>query len=91
MKRPALARTTDLARGVLLEHECKCHAPFALLEDLQEHQEICETTLAIDPADAREELAMWAAEDAACEEGAAQNWADMADPFTGEREGEEWQ
>ena len=31
------------------------------------------------------------AEDAACEEGAAPNWADMADPFAGEREGEDWQ
>ena len=30
-------------------------------------------------------------EDAACEEGEAQNWADMADPFAGKREGEEWQ
>ena len=75
-------------RGVLREHECRCHALFAMLEDLQEHEETCVTALAIDPADAREELAMWAAEDAACEEGAAQNRADMADPFAGEREGE---
>jgi hypothetical protein len=64
---------------------------FAIPEDLQEHQETCETALAIDRPDAREELAMWAAEDAACEGGAAQNWADMADPFAGEREGEDWQ
>ena len=78
-------------RGVLQEHACKCGALFAMLEDLREHQETCVTALAIDPADAREELAMWAAEDAACEEGAAQNWADMADPFAGEREGEDWQ
>jgi hypothetical protein len=78
-------------KGVLREHECKCHALFAMLKDLREHQETCETALAIDPADAAEELAMWAAEDAACEEGAAPNWADMADPFAGEREGEDWQ
>lgn len=62
-----------------------------MLEDLQEHQETCEAALAIDPADAAEELAMWAAEDASCEEGAAQNWADMADPFACEREDENWQ
>jgi hypothetical protein len=78
-------------RGVLREHACKCGALFAMLEDLREHQETCETALAIDPADAAEELAMWAAEDAACEEGAAQNWVDMADPFAGEREDENWQ
>jgi hypothetical protein len=78
-------------KGVLREHECKCHALFAMLEDLREHQETCETALAIDPADAAEELAMWAAEDAACEEGAARNWVDMADPFAGEREDENWQ
>ena len=56
-----------------------------------EHQETCDTALAIDPADAAEELAMWAAEDAACEEGAAQNWSDMSDPFADKREGENWQ
>ena len=78
-------------RGVLREHACKCGALFAMLEDLQEHQESCETALAIDPADAAEELAMWAAEDAACEEGAAQNWSDMSDPFADTREGENWQ
>jgi hypothetical protein len=78
-------------RGVLREHQCKCHALFAMLEDLREHQETCDTALAIDPADAAEELAMWAAEDAACEEGAAQNWSDMSDPFADTREGENWQ
>ncbi len=78
-------------RGVLQEHACKCGALFAMLEDQQEHQETCETALAIDPADAAEELAMWAAEDAACEEGAAPNWADMSDPFSDTREGENWQ
>ena len=30
-------------------------------------------------------------EAAACQEGAAQSWADMADPFTGERGDENWQ
>jgi hypothetical protein len=78
-------------RGVLREHACKCGALFAMLEDLREHQETCETALAIDPADAAEELAMWAAEDAACEEGAAQNWSDMSDPFADTREDENWQ
>jgi len=78
-------------KGLLREHECKCHALFAMLEDLREHQETCDTALAIDPADAAEELAMWAAEDAACEEGAAQNWSDMSDPFADTREGENWQ
>jgi hypothetical protein len=62
-----------------------------MFEDLQEHQGTCEPALAIDPADPREELAMWAAGDVGGEEGAAPNWADMADPFAGEREGEDWQ
>ena len=31
------------------------------------------------------------AEDASCEERAAPNWADMAEPFAGEREDENWQ
>ena len=90
MKRPATARTTNPADGVLLEHECKCHASFALLEDLQEHQDICEAALAIDPADAAEELAMWAAEDL-IDQGLAPDPLPDFDPFADTREGEDWQ
>ena len=89
MKRPALARTTDPAEGVLREHECKCHALFAMLEDLQEHQETCETALAIDPEDAAEEEQMYA-EDLIGYGEAPDPMPDF-DPFAAEREGENWQ
>ena len=77
-------------RGVLREHECKCHALFAMLEDLQEHQETCDTALAIDPVDAAEEDAMYAAEDL-IDYGLAPDPLPEFDPFAGEREGENWQ
>jgi hypothetical protein len=77
-------------KGVLREHECKCHALFAMMEDLQEHQETCETALAIDPADAAEEEAMYAAEDL-IDYGLAPDPLPDFDPFADSREGEDWQ
>ena len=88
MNQPARASTT--AKGAFREHECMCHALFATLEDLQEHQETCDTALAIDPSDAREELEMWAAEDLIYF-GLAPDPLPDFDPFAGEREGEDWQ
>jgi hypothetical protein len=90
MNQPAIARTTDHAEGVLLEHECMCHARFALLEDLQEHQETCQTALAIDPADAAEEEEMYAAEEL-CDYDLQADPVPDFDPFAGEREDENWQ
>ena len=90
MKRRATVRTTNPADGVLLEHECMCHAPFGLLEGLQEHQKTCETALAIDPADAAEELAVWAAEDL-IDYGLAPDPLPDFDPFADTREDEDWQ
>jgi hypothetical protein len=90
MNQPAKSRTTDPAKGVLLEHECKCHAPFALLEDLQEHQKKCEPALAIDPEDAAEEEAMYAAEDL-IDYGLAPDPLPDFDPFSDTRQGENWQ
>jgi hypothetical protein len=77
-------------KGVLREHECKCHALFAMFEDLQEHEETCDTALAIDPVDAAEEEAMYAAEDL-IGYGLAPDPMPDFDPFAGEREGEDWQ
>lgn len=77
-------------KGVLREHECKCHALFAMFEDLQEHQETCETALAIDPEDAAEEEAMYAAEDL-IGYGLAPDPLPDFDPFADTREGEDWQ
>ena len=77
-------------RGVLREHECKCRALFAMLGDLREHQETCETAQAIDPEDAAEEEAMYAAEDAVGR-GQMTDITEMADPFAGEREDESWE
>ena len=77
-------------RGVLREHECKCHALFAMFEDLQEHQETCETALAIDPEDAAEEEEMYEAEDL-CDFDLQADPVPDFDPFAGEREGENWQ
>jgi hypothetical protein len=77
-------------RGVLREHECKCHALFAMLEDLREHQETCETAQAIDPEDAAEEEAMYAAEDL-IDYGLAPDPLPDFDPFADTREGENWQ
>jgi len=76
-------------RGVLREHECKCRALFAMLEDLREHQETCETAQAIDPEDAAEEEAMYAAEDA-IGRGQMTDITEMTDPFAGERQDESW-
>jgi hypothetical protein len=76
-------------RGVLREHECKCHALFAMLEDLRAHQETYETAQAIDPEDAAEEEAMYAAEDAVGR-GQMTDITEMTDPFAGEREDESW-
>jgi len=78
-----------LERGVLREHECKCHGLFAMLGDLQEHQETCEIAQAIDPEDAAEEEAMYAAEDAVGR-GQMTDITEMTDPFAGEREDESW-
>ena len=77
-------------KGVLREHECKCHALFAMLEDLQEHQETCVTALAIDPEDAAEEEAMYAAEDLIGYGEVPDPLLDF-DPFADTREGEDWQ
>jgi hypothetical protein len=77
-------------RGVLREHECKCHALFAMLGDLREHQETCETAQAIDPEDAAEEEAMYAAEDL-IDYGLAPDPLPDFDPFADTREGEDWQ
>lgn len=77
-------------KGVLREHECKCHALLAMFEDLQEHQETCETALAIDPEDAAEEEAMYAAEDLIGYGLALDPLPDFA-PFSDTREGEDWQ
>jgi len=77
-------------RGVLREHECKCHALFAMLEDLREHQETCETAQAIDPEDAAEEEAMYATEDL-IDYGLAPDPLPDFDPFADTREGEDWQ
>jgi hypothetical protein len=77
-------------KGVLREHECKCHALFAMMEDLQEHQETCQTAPAIDPADAAEEEAMYAAEDL-IGYGLAPDPLPDLDPFADTREGEVWQ
>ncbi len=90
MSQPTIARTTAPPEGVLLEHECMCHARFALLDDLQEHQGTCETALAIDPADAAEELAMWTAEEL-IDFGLAPDPLPDFDPFANTREGEDWQ
>ncbi len=90
MNEPATARTTDPAKGVLREHECKCHALFAMLEDLREHQETCETAQAIDPEDAAEEEAMYAAEEL-IDFGLAPDPLPDFDPFADTREGEDWQ
>jgi hypothetical protein len=60
-----------------------------MLEDLREHQETCETAQAIDPEDAAEEEAMYAAEDA-IGRGQMTDITEMTDPFGGEREGESW-
>jgi len=89
MNQPATARTTNPTEGVLLEHECMCHAPFALLEDLHEHQATCKTALAIDAADAAEEEAMYAAEDL-IDYGLAPDPLPDFDPFADTREGENW-
>ncbi len=77
-------------KGVLREHECKCHALFAMFEDLKEHQETCDTALAIDPVDAAEEEAMYAAEDLIGYGLASDPMPDF-DPFADTREGEDWQ
>ncbi|MGA2856197.1 MAG: hypothetical protein ABSE40_04975 [Candidatus Sulfotelmatobacter sp.] len=77
-------------KGVLREHACKCGALFAMLEDLQEHQETCETALAIDPEDAAEEEAMYAAEDLIGYGEVPDPLPDF-DPFADTREGENWQ
>jgi hypothetical protein len=77
-------------KGVLREQKCKCHALFAMLEDLREHQETCETALAIDPVDAAEEEAMYAAEDL-IGYGLAPDPLPDFDPFADTREGENWQ
>jgi hypothetical protein len=77
-------------KGALREHECKCHALFAMLEDLREHQETCESALAIDPDDAAEEEAMYAAEDL-IDYGLAPDPLPDFDPFADTREGENWQ
>ncbi|MFZ0685623.1 MAG: hypothetical protein WAM89_08755 [Terriglobales bacterium] len=77
-------------RGVLQEHACKCGALFAMLEDLTEHQETCETALAIDPEDAAEEEAMYAAEDLIGYGEVPDPLPDF-DPFADTREGEDWQ
>jgi hypothetical protein len=90
MKSPTITRTTESARGVLLEHECKCHARFSSLDLLHEHQETCQATLAIDPKDAAEELAMWAAEEL-IDLGLAPDPLPDFDPFADTREGENWQ
>jgi predicted site-specific integrase-resolvase len=63
MKVAIYTRASSKDKGQDVENQRR----FAMLEDLQEHQETCESALAIDPADAAEELAMRAAEDAACE------------------------
>jgi len=90
VNQPAKARTANSARGVLLEHECMCPARFALLDDLQEHQKTCETALAIDPVDAAEEEAMYAAEEL-IDLGLAPDPLPDYDPFADSREGENWQ
>ena len=77
-------------RGVLREHECKCRALFAMLEDLREHQENCEIAQAIDPEDAAEEEAMYAAEDLIGYGEVPDPLPDF-DPFADTREGENWQ
>jgi hypothetical protein len=77
-------------RGVLREHACKCGALFAMLEDRQEHEETCETALAIDPEDAAEEEAMYAAEDL-IDYGLVPDPFPDFDPFADTREGENWQ
>jgi hypothetical protein len=77
-------------KGVLREQKCKCHALFAMLEDLREHQKTCETALAIDPVDAAEEEAMYAAEDL-IGYGLAPDPLPDFDPFADTREGENWQ
>jgi len=77
-------------RAVLQEHACKCGALFAMLEDLTEHQETCETALAIDPEDAAEEEAMYAAEDLIGYGEVPDPLPDF-DPFADTRECEDWQ
>jgi hypothetical protein len=76
-------------RGILRQHECKCHALFAMPEDIREHQETCETALAIDPEDAAEEERMFAAEDLIGYGEAPDPMPDL-DPFADTREGENW-
>ena len=61
-----------------------------MLEDLQEHQETCVTALAIDPEDAAEEEAMYAAEDLIGYGEVPDPLLDF-DPFADTREGEDWQ
>jgi hypothetical protein len=78
-----------MERGVLREHACKCGALFAMHEGLTDHQETCETAQAIDPEDAAEEEAMYAAEDA-IGRGQMTDITEMTDPFAGEREDESW-
>jgi hypothetical protein len=77
-------------RGVLQEHACECGALFAMREDLKEHQETCEDQLPIDPEDAAEEEAMYAAEDL-IDYGLAPDPLPDFDPFADTREGENWQ
>jgi hypothetical protein len=77
-------------RGVLRENACKCGALFAMFGDLQEHKETCETALAIDPEDAAEEEAMYAAEDLIGYGEVPDPLPDF-DPFADTREGENWQ
>ena len=86
MKVAICTRVSTKDKGQDVENQRR----FGLLEDLQEHQETCETALAIDPADAAEELAMWAAEELT-DEGLAPDPLPDFDPFAGEREGENWQ
>ena len=77
-------------RGVLREWECECGALFAMLDDLRDHQETCEDQLPIDPVDAAEEEAMYAAEDL-IGYGLAPDPMPDFDPFADTREGENWQ